>query len=109
MLEAEERLRAAGFTRAHLWVLEGNDRAASFYERHGWREDGAFQDDDQLIRGEHPQTLRERRRVRDLIEKVSAVRGIRRRSPRMPDTAALRRTQPAAATVPRHPLLRPSR
>jgi len=70
MLDAEERLRGAGFTRAHLWVLEGNDRAASFYERHGWREDGAFQDDDQLIRGAHPQTLRERRRVRDLSEKV---------------------------------------
>jgi len=67
MTDAEERLRAAGFGRAHLWVLEGNDRAASFYERHGWREDGAFQDDDTLISGEHPQTLRERRRVRDLL------------------------------------------
>ncbi|MET0781997.1 MAG: GNAT family N-acetyltransferase [Microbacterium sp.] len=68
MTDAEARLRGAGFERAHLWVLEGNERAASFYERHGWREDGAVQDDDQLIRGEHPQTLRERRRVRDLAE-----------------------------------------
>lgn len=66
MTDAEARLRRAGFERAHLWVLEGNDRAASFYERHGWREDGVVKDDDQLIRGEHPQTLRERRRVRDL-------------------------------------------
>jgi len=66
MTDAEARLRASGFTHAHLWVLDGNERAASFYERHGWHEDGAVQDDDQLIRGEHPQTLRERRRVRDL-------------------------------------------
>ena len=48
MIDAEARLRAAGFTRAHLWVLEGNDRAASFYERHGWREDGIFRDDPEL-------------------------------------------------------------
>ncbi|SFS16104.1 Ribosomal protein S18 acetylase RimI [Microbacterium sp. cf046] len=68
MTDAETRLVAAGFDRAHLWVLEGNERAAAFYERHGWREDGAIQDDDQLIRGDHPQTLRERRRVRDLRE-----------------------------------------
>ena len=26
---------------ALLWVLEGNDRAARFYEREGWRRDGA--------------------------------------------------------------------
>jgi GNAT superfamily N-acetyltransferase len=64
--EVEARLREAGFTRAHLWVLEGNERAASFYERHVWYEDGVWQDDDQLIRGEHAQTLRERRRVKDL-------------------------------------------
>jgi GNAT superfamily N-acetyltransferase len=66
LADAEERLRAAGFERAHLWVLEGNERAASFYERHGWREDGTVKDDDGLIRGPHPQTLRERRRIRDL-------------------------------------------
>jgi GNAT superfamily N-acetyltransferase len=66
LTDAEERLRATGFARAHLWVLEGNERAASFYERHGWREDGTAKDDDRLIRGTHPQTLRERRRIRDL-------------------------------------------
>jgi ribosomal protein S18 acetylase RimI-like enzyme len=66
LMDAEERLRAAGFESAHLWVLEGNERAAAFYERHGWREDGTVQDDDRLIRGAHPQTLRERRRIRDL-------------------------------------------
>jgi ribosomal protein S18 acetylase RimI-like enzyme len=66
MLDAEARLRAAGFESAHLWVLEGNDRAAAFYERHGWHEDGRVKDDEELIRGPHPQTLRERRRVRRL-------------------------------------------
>lgn len=66
MTDAETRLRAAGFETAHLWVLEGNERAASFYERHGWREDGVVKDDEDLIRGPHPQTLRERRRVRRL-------------------------------------------
>lgn len=63
---AEERLGREGFTRAHLWVLQGNERAADFYERHGWREDGMVKDDDRLIGGAHPQTLRERRRVRQL-------------------------------------------
>lgn len=37
---AVERLRAAGYTRATLWVLEGNDRARRFYEAMGWRPDG---------------------------------------------------------------------
>jgi GNAT superfamily N-acetyltransferase len=66
MTDAEARLREAGFERAHLWVLQGNERAASFYARHGWHEDGAVKDDDRLIAGAHPQTLRERRRVRVL-------------------------------------------
>jgi len=47
-------------------VLDGNVRAAAFYERHGWHEDGVAKDDDELIAGPHPQTLRERRRVRRL-------------------------------------------
>jgi len=34
------RLRELGSTRCHLWVLEANDRARRFYERHGWRENG---------------------------------------------------------------------
>ena len=68
MIEAEARLRAGGFTRAHLWVLEGNDRAASFYERHGWREDGVSRDDEELVGGEPPRALRDIRRVRDLSE-----------------------------------------
>jgi GNAT superfamily N-acetyltransferase len=68
MLEAEARLRAAGFRRAHLWVLDGNERAAAFYERHGWREDGATMTDERRSRSGIAHTLFERRRVRDLSE-----------------------------------------
>ena len=37
---ANETLRALGFTRAMLWVLESNARARRFYEAAGWRADG---------------------------------------------------------------------
>jgi len=37
---AQHELAAAGWTDAYLWVLDGNDRAIRFYERHGWRADG---------------------------------------------------------------------
>jgi len=41
LLEAvEEALRTAGHATAYLWALEGNERAAAFYERHGWASDG---------------------------------------------------------------------
>ena len=33
---AENSLAEAGFSRALLWVLEGNDRARVYYERQGW-------------------------------------------------------------------------
>src|SRR5690606_14506077 len=37
LMEAvEEALRADRHEIAYLWVLEGNSRAAAFYERHGW-------------------------------------------------------------------------
>lgn len=63
----ERALRDAGFTTAHLWVLEGNERAASFYERHGWIEDGATKDEVRdAAPGRPAYVLRERRRVRDL-------------------------------------------
>jgi ribosomal protein S18 acetylase RimI-like enzyme len=41
MAEARGRLVEDGFSEAILWVLRGNTRAGSFYEREGWRRDGA--------------------------------------------------------------------
>lgn len=42
---AVDRLRAGGFGEAILWVLDANSRAREFYERHGWRLDGAEERD----------------------------------------------------------------
>ncbi len=67
LVAAEEHLRRAGFTRAHLWVLDRNARAAAFYERHGWVEDGATMTDERRIDGARHE-LFERRRIRDLSE-----------------------------------------
>lgn len=41
MVEALAELRRRGFRRALLWVLTGNAHARRFYERGGWRPDGA--------------------------------------------------------------------
>lgn len=68
MHEAEQRLRDAGFERACLYVLDGNDRAAGFYERHGWREDGHTWIDERFGYGGVLVPLLERRRVRELGE-----------------------------------------
>lgn len=57
------RLRDAGFRDAVLWVLDGNERAIRFYERHGWRFDGSEQHEPW---GEV--VLHERRMVRSLRE-----------------------------------------
>lgn len=58
---AEDHLARSGFRVAYLWVLGGNDRAARFYERHGWIEDGGIK------RDERPRmSLRELRRVKRL-------------------------------------------
>ena len=46
MSAALSSLRSAGFTTATLWVLADNDRAIRFYERAGWRADGAEQSAD---------------------------------------------------------------
>jgi GNAT superfamily N-acetyltransferase len=37
---AVAELRRRGIERARLWVLEENERARRFYERHGWLADG---------------------------------------------------------------------
>ena len=69
LVRCEADLRAAGFASAYLWVLEGNERAASFYERHGWIEDGGVLVDDRTL-GTLAYRLIERRRVRDLARVV---------------------------------------
>ncbi|MFH8249190.1 GNAT family N-acetyltransferase [Microbacterium sp. B2969] len=66
MVASERFLIRSGFHSAHLWYLEGNERAASFYERHGWIEDGAAKVDDRIVGGRQAHALHERRRVRDL-------------------------------------------
>ena len=40
MVSAEQHLSDADFQSAYLWVLFGNTRAISFYDRHGWTADG---------------------------------------------------------------------
>jgi GNAT superfamily N-acetyltransferase len=65
LAESETRLAHAGYARAFLWYLDGNDRAAAFYERQGWHEDGGVKVDERLVAGIRT-PLRERRRVRRL-------------------------------------------
>ena len=35
--ETMRRLQTQGFTRFYLWMIRGNDRAAGFYTRHGFK------------------------------------------------------------------------
>jgi ribosomal protein S18 acetylase RimI-like enzyme len=42
LTEAERQVREGGRSQAWLAVVEGNARARAFYERNGWRDDGAF-------------------------------------------------------------------
>ena len=48
---ALENLRADGFTRAGLWVLDANERALRFYHRQGWVETGETKVDRDLVDG----------------------------------------------------------
>lgn len=57
----ESALREDGFSSAYLWVLDGNERAATFYEHHGWTEDGAVKLDER-----EDTTLVEQRRTKTL-------------------------------------------
>jgi ribosomal protein S18 acetylase RimI-like enzyme len=41
MTAALQRLADDGYSEAVLWVFEANGRARGFYERFGWRPDGA--------------------------------------------------------------------
>lgn len=59
----ESDLLSLGATEAYLWVLDGNERAIGFYERHGWTSDGAEKLGDagearQLRELRHTRTLR---------------------------------------------------
>ncbi len=60
---ALDRLVTHSFTRAGLWVLEGNQRALRLYHRHGWTDTGRTQID----RGPQDIELHERRLHRSLI------------------------------------------
>ncbi|MCR8670950.1 GNAT family N-acetyltransferase [Agrococcus sp. HG114] len=55
LTEVERRLVADGHRRAYLWVLAGNQRAAGFYDTHGWHLDGGEK---------HEEGLHELRRVK---------------------------------------------
>jgi ribosomal protein S18 acetylase RimI-like enzyme len=46
MAHARGRLKEQGFEAAVLWVLQGNERAARFYEREGWKPDGAVREEE---------------------------------------------------------------
>lgn len=67
----EAGLRDRGYRRALLHVLDGNERAARCYERHGWREDGVTLRDDRFAGGQQVDALLERQRIRDLDEVVA--------------------------------------
>jgi GNAT superfamily N-acetyltransferase len=41
MKAAMERLRGLAYETAVLWTFKQNGRAISFYEKHGWKHDGA--------------------------------------------------------------------
>jgi ribosomal protein S18 acetylase RimI-like enzyme len=46
MAHARRRLKGQGFEAAVLWVLQGNERAAGFYESEGWAADGAVREEE---------------------------------------------------------------
>ena len=52
---------AWGCSEAELWVLEGNERAQSFYRRHGWTHDGTRKP--HTVGGVDVPALRYRRRL----------------------------------------------
>lgn len=59
---ALDRLRSCGFTHAGLWVLDTNERALRFYNRHGWTDTGRTHVD----HGPGGTALHERRLQREL-------------------------------------------
>ncbi len=51
LADAEHRLAASGVTTAWLACAIGNDRAARFYEKHGWRRTGVVVNDTETDAG----------------------------------------------------------
>lgn len=45
---AEQALVEAGYSRAYLWVEQGNDRAIRFYTKRGWLDDGGMLEDERF-------------------------------------------------------------
>ncbi|MBN9224028.1 MAG: hypothetical protein ABS63_06415 [Microbacterium sp. SCN 70-27] len=68
---SETHLQRSGYRQALLWVLDGNERAAEFYERHGWHEDGATLVDDRMLPHSPAHALHERRRAKTLSTEIS--------------------------------------
>lgn len=62
---ARERMVGYGIPTAVLWLLEGNARAARFYELDGWRPDGASRE--ATVWGLAVQEVRYRRTLQDSI------------------------------------------
>jgi len=61
MSAAVDAFAGAGYAGAVLWVLDGNTRAARFYETTGWRADGARKQN--LIGGREHDVIRMRRTI----------------------------------------------
>lgn len=45
---AEQRLTTLGYSRGFLWVAQGNERAITFYNKHGWLDDGGTLEDERF-------------------------------------------------------------
>lgn len=80
---AEGTLRAGGFSEAILWVLEGNHRGRSFYDRQGWMHDGALKIEE--IGGVQVNELRYRKELGDSrsrlrLSRSATIIGVRPRS-----------------------------
>jgi GNAT superfamily N-acetyltransferase len=61
-----------GFPELLLWVLEGNQPARSFYERHGWVTDGAVKPRTARPRYRRSATARSRQRARYYVSPAEA-------------------------------------
>ncbi len=60
---AEESMRESGFVDALLWVIDGNERAARFYEAAGWFQDGRKIAEIAVFAGVDTPQLRYRKRL----------------------------------------------